>query len=156
MVAFVYEGVLLFGVVMFAAYVYGTLTQHRHALVGRTGLQVFLFVLIGAYFVWFWTHGGQTVATKTWHLRVLDLRGQPLGYARAIARYVLSWVWFAPALLAAYLARPLAPWAAMLLVTVGVAVYAGVARLHPRRQFVHDVLCGTQVVDTRPRPSVQG
>ena len=33
--AFVYEGVLLFGVTMAAGYVYGVLTQQRHALQGK-------------------------------------------------------------------------------------------------------------------------
>ena len=59
--AFVYEGVLLFGVTMAAGYVYATLTQQRHALAGKAGLQAFLFVVLGIYFSWFWSRGGQTV-----------------------------------------------------------------------------------------------
>src|SRR5690606_4324287 len=37
--SFVYEGVLLFGVVMIAGFLFSTLTQQRHALQGRHGLQ---------------------------------------------------------------------------------------------------------------------
>ena len=48
--AFVYEGVLLFGVVMIAGYLYATLTQQRHALQGHSGLQGFLFVVLGDLF----------------------------------------------------------------------------------------------------------
>ena len=72
--SFLYEGVLLFGVVMIAGYLYSSLTQQRHALQGTLGLQLFLFVVLGIYFVWFWSHGGQTVAMKTWHIRVVDRR----------------------------------------------------------------------------------
>jgi hypothetical protein len=54
MACFVYEGVLLFGVVMCAGLVYSSLTQQRHALVGLHGLQVVVFVVLGLYFVWFW------------------------------------------------------------------------------------------------------
>lgn len=151
LMAFTYESVLMFGIVMFGAYVYGTLTQHRHALHGRTGLQIFLFLLMGVYFVWFWTHGGQTVAGKTWHLRLVDMKGQSVSAARASLRYVLSWIWIAPALLASQLAGPLAPIASFALMFVGVVVYAGLARLHPQRQFVHDAICGTRWIDTRPR-----
>ena len=61
---FVYEGVLLFGVLMISGYLFSTLTQQRHALLGRHALQGFLFVVLGIYFVWFWSHGGQTVAMK--------------------------------------------------------------------------------------------
>ena len=53
--AFVYEGVLLFGVLMLAGYVYSGLTQQRHALQGKTGLQAFLFVVLAVYFGWFWS-----------------------------------------------------------------------------------------------------
>ena len=84
-----YEGVLLFGVVMVAGLVYASLTQQRHALVGTPGLQVFLFVVLGLYFVWFWARGGQTVAMKTWHLRVVNTRGpadQPGAGARPLRR----------------------------------------------------------------------
>ncbi|MDP3083167.1 MAG: RDD family protein, partial [Rubrivivax sp.] len=75
---FLYEGVLLFGVVMIAGLVYSTATDQRHALVGLHGLQAFLFIVIGAYFVWFWSRSGQTLAMQTWHIRVLMRDGQPL------------------------------------------------------------------------------
>ncbi|MDH5539716.1 MAG: RDD family protein, partial [Rhizobacter sp.] len=39
MASFIYEGVLLFGVLMIAGYLFSSLTQQRHALVGRHGLQ---------------------------------------------------------------------------------------------------------------------
>jgi uncharacterized RDD family membrane protein YckC len=63
---FVYEGVLLFGVVMVAGLVYGIATGQRHALVGTTGLQVFTFVVLGCYFVFLWSRSGQTLAMQTW------------------------------------------------------------------------------------------
>jgi hypothetical protein len=96
MAAFVYEGVLLFGVVMFAGYLYSSLTQQRHALHGMHGLQAFVFVVLGIYFVWFWSKSGQTVAMKTWHVRLVDKAGQAVTQQRALARYALCWVWFVP------------------------------------------------------------
>ena len=36
---------------------------------------------------------------KTWHVRLLGRDGQPVGIARAWLRYVLSWLWFLPALI---------------------------------------------------------
>ena len=36
--AMAYEGVLLFGVLMVAGWLYSSLTQQRHALQGKTGL----------------------------------------------------------------------------------------------------------------------
>lgn len=151
---FVYEGVLLFGVVMIAGYLYSSLTQQRHALEGRAGLMAFLFVVLAIYFVWFWSHGGQTVAMKAWHVRLVASDGSAVSQPRALARYVLSWVWFLPALATAQFAGLKSSLAVFGLMTVGVLAYAALAWLHPQRQFWHDAVCGTRLVHWNPpRPS---
>jgi len=146
----VYEGVLLFGVVMIAGYLYSSLTQQRHALQGKLGLQVFLFVVLGIYFVWFWSHGGQTLAMKTWHLRVQRADGGALTQGRALLRYVLSWVWFVPALLAVHLSGARSAWISFVSLALGVLAYAGLSGLRRDRQFWHDVACDTRLVTWRP------
>jgi uncharacterized RDD family membrane protein YckC len=148
---FTYEGVLLFGVVMIGGYLFSSLTQQKHALVGRHGLQAFLFLLLGIYFVWFWSRSGQTVAMKAWHIRLVDMNTRPPSQWRCTARYLLSWIWFAPALLFAWAAHTTAAQTFGLLFA-GVLTYALLARLHPRRQFLHDMLCGTQLLTHRPLP----
>jgi uncharacterized RDD family membrane protein YckC len=159
MAAFVYEGVLLFGVVFIAGFVYTTLTQQRHALQGQTGLQAVLFVVLALYFVTFWSRGGQTVAMRAWQLRVVTASGAPVPPRRALARYLLAWLWFAPALLAAHLAGLHSSAAIFTLLLVGVLAYALLALLHPQRQFLHDVVCGTRLVTWRsgdPRRAQSG
>lgn len=148
--AFVYEGVLLFGVLMIAGLAYGLVTQQRHALVGQHGLQLFLFLLLGLYFTWFWTHGGQTVAMKTWHVRLLTREGLAVGPARAWLRYLLAWLWFLPALAVAYLAGLRSGGAVTAMLLAGVAVYALLARFNRRRQFLHDLLSRTELVYAPP------
>lgn len=155
MAAFIYEGVLLFGVVMIFGYLFSSLTQQRHALTGRHGLQAFLFIVLGIYFVWFWSHGGQTVAMKAWHVRLVDQVGRPVTQARALARYLLSWLWFAPALVLLYLAGLHTPGAVFGVLFAGVVAYAVLTRLHPSRQFLHDALCGTRLVLAPPAPRVR-
>jgi uncharacterized RDD family membrane protein YckC len=151
--AFLYEGVLLFGVVVIAALPYSVLTQQRHALQGQTGLQLFIFVVLALYFVTFWTRGGQTVAMRAWHVRLVTAAGEPVTPVRALMRYLLSWLWFAPALLAAHLAGLDNAGAIFTLAFVGVLAYAALAFLHPQRQFLHDALCGTRLVTWRPDPA---
>ena len=146
MACFVYEGVLLFGVVMIAGYLYSSLTQQRHALVGLQGLQAFLFVVLGIYFVWFWSNGGQTVAMKTWQVRLLSKDGRPVGAARAWLRYLLSWLWFVPALAGISLAGLRSGAAISLALLAGVLVYALLSRFNPRRQFLHDLISRTELV----------
>lgn len=154
--AFVYEGMLLFAVGMLATYLYSTLTQQRHALQGQAGLQVFLFVVMAIYFVWFWSRGGQTVAMRAWHLRLVTNDGQAVTQARALLRYLASWIWFAPAWLIAWLADLHRPPHIAGLMTAGVGAYAMLALLHPQRQFWHDALCGTRLTIWRtPAPRAQ-
>ena len=150
--AFVYEGVLLFGVTMITGYLYSSLTQQRHALQGKAGLQAFMFVVLGIYFAWFWSRGGQTVAMKAWNIRLVMADGRPVSQARALVRYVLAWLWFMPALATAYWADLHGPGAITSLLLAGVFTYAALTRLRPDRQFWHDAVCGTRLIDWRPAP----
>jgi uncharacterized RDD family membrane protein YckC len=148
MACWLYEGILLFGVVFLAGYLFSTLSQTRHALDNRHALQGFVFVVFGIYFVWFWAHG-QTLAMKTWNIRLVDANGQRVTQLRALGRYVLSWIWFLPPLVA------VAPFhlsaGEIVVITIGwVAVWALLSRFHPQRQFWHDALAGTRLVTSLP------
>jgi uncharacterized RDD family membrane protein YckC len=152
---FVYESVLLFGVLVIAGLLYSVLTDQRHALAGRTGLLAFLVAVAGVYFVGFWWRHGQTLAMRTWHVRIVDALGQNPSLGRSVARYLLSWLWFLPALLvlSAVDIRGIgSSLIAFVVLAAGVLTYALLARLHPERQFVHDAICGTRLVTSRPAP----
>jgi len=147
MACWLYEGMLLFGVVFIAGYLFSALSQTRHALDNRHGLQAFIFLILGIYFTWFWSRG-QTLAMKTWHIRLVDQAGQAVSQSRALARYLLSWLWFLPPL-GLRLAWDL-PAAEVAVLTLGwVAIWAVLSRFHPERQFWHDAFAGTRLVSTR-------
>ena len=148
MACWVYEGILLFGVVFISGYLFGTLSQTRNAMDNRNALQAFLFVIFGIYFGWFWAKG-QTLAMKTWNLRVVGRDGQAISQARALGRYVLSWVWLIPPLVAA------SPFhlsgAEVAVITLGwIVVWALLSRFQPEGQFWHDVWAGTRLVNSKP------
>ena len=145
MACWFYEGMLLFGVVFIAGYLFGTLSQTRHALDNRHALQAFLFVIFGIYFTWFWAKG-QTLAMKTWGIRVVDSVGRPLSQSRALVRYLLSWLWLLPPL-ATSLSLKAEAGAAMVLIVGWVLVWAILSRFHPLGQFWHDALAGTRLID---------
>lgn len=147
-----YEGVLLFGVVVVVGLIYGVATQQRHALQGTWGLQATLFVILGLYFVGFWSVRGQTLAMQTWHVRLVRRDGSTVSRLRALARYLLAWIWFMPALLALQLSGLQGAGVSFAVITVGVLAYAALARLHPDRQFWHDAVCGTRLATWRPPP----
>lgn len=148
MACWLYEGMLMFGVVFVAGYLFGVLSQTRNAMDNRNALQAFIFVVFGIYFVWLWAKG-QTLAMKTWDITVVDRLGQPITQARALLRYVCSWLWFLPALAAVAPFNLTAP-ESIVIVLGWVAVWAILSRFHPQRQFWHDALAGTRLV-TKPR-----
>jgi len=150
MAAFMYEGVLLFGVVFATSLVFGITMHQDSGMKLRTPLMAVNFLVVGLYFIGLWVRSGQTLAMKTWHLRLLTDRGVPLSPRRALARYLASYVWFLPPLLLAGALKLPSPTAIGGLVVGWVVLYALSARLHPRRQFWHDALCDTAIVDARP------
>ena len=148
MACWLYEGMLMFGVVFLAGYLFSTLSQTRNAMDNRNALQAFLFVVFGIYFVWFWAKG-QTLAMKTWNIRVVDTAGRAISQTRAMARYALSWVWLLPPLVVAAIFS--LPGAEVAVIAIGwVAVWAILALFHPQRQFWHDVMAGTRLVSSVP------
>ena len=147
---FVYEGVLLFGVLMVAGLVYGVATQQRHALTGSGGLQAFLALVLAAYFVYFWSRTGQTLAMLTWHMRLVTAAGGRVTPLRALCRYLLAWLWFLPALAAVQLAGLQGAAATFGALTAGVLGYAASSLLHPDRQYWHDAICQTRLVTWHP------
>ncbi len=94
---------------------------HRLASPFVLWLQVFLSLLV--YFVWFWSHGRQSLAMKTWRIRLLTRDAQALRPAQALLRYLLCW----PCLLAG-----------------GIGIWW--ALIDRDRQFLHDRLAGTRLV----------
>lgn len=142
----VYEAMLLFGVLFIATWLFSTLLQQRHALYLRGALQDWLFVVLGVYFVWLWTHGGQTLAMKTWRIRVVDKQGASLTWARALLRYLLVWMWFLPGLaLARFLEAQ--GWMLVLIPTLNFILWTAAVYLQAERQFPHDWISGTRLIE---------
>ncbi len=150
MAAFLYEGVLVFGVVFATALVFGVLVHQTNAIQHRDGLIATCFLVMAAYFIGLWLRGGQTLAMKTWHLRVTTETGRPLTPRRALTRYLASWVWVLPSLALAKMFAAHSVPGIFAILTGWIVLYALAALLHPRRQFWHDALCGTAIVTARP------
>jgi uncharacterized RDD family membrane protein YckC len=149
MACWLYEGILLFAVVFVAGWLFSTLGQMRDATDARRPLlQAFLFVVFGIYFTWFWAKG-QTLAMKTWNIRVVDRTGHPLTQRRALLRYACSWLWFLPPIAAMAPFKPSGGQTVVVLLG-WVTVWALLSRFHPQRQFWHDALAGTRLVPSMP------
>jgi uncharacterized RDD family membrane protein YckC len=116
-----YEAVLLFAVAFFAAWLFFFASGARDATSGglRSTLQLFIAAVFASYFLWCWLRGGQTLAMKAWHIRVVEITP-----VKALLRLLL----------------------AALLLPTGISI---VWSLFDRdRQFLHDRLAGTRLVNT--------
>ena len=118
--AMLYEAFLIFAVAFFAAWVFFFASGGRDATLGwlRSELQLFVLVVLAAYFLWCWLRGGQTLAMRAWRIRLVDVTP-----AKAIARFVLALVLLPASILWALVDRD--------------------------RQFLHDRLAGTRLIDSR-------
>jgi len=151
MASLVYEILLLFGVSLLPGAVGALLlaiTGHPPGL----ALQLIAFAIFGTYFVWFWSRRGQTLPMQTWHMRLVDAQGAPPSPARAAARYLVGCAWVAPAAALAWV-NGWTGWHLLGAVGIGTLAYALLALLHPQRQFWHDAVCGTRLIDARPPAS---
>jgi len=141
-----YELVVLFGVGLIPAVLSTGITHLLGSgLAQQLVIQLVGFLSFGAYFVWMWRHGGQTLPMQTWRIRLVTAEGQPLSTAQACRRYLLAWLWVAPPMLLAYLAG-WHRWWALGATAAWASLYGAWVWRQPQRQFLHDVLCGTRLV----------
>lgn len=145
MACWLYESLLLFGVVFVGGLVLGSTGVLFGAPLSPSVLQGLLLLVLGVYFAWFWSKG-QTLAMKTWNIQVVDKHGRPLTLIRAFARYAICWVWLLPPLA---LTTPFhLPLAEIAVLTLGwIAVWALLSRFQSQRQFLHDVVAGTRLIN---------
>ena len=89
--ALLYEGLLVLAVLFLGSALFTIVAGSADTLAARAALQILLLLLVGAYFVWCWTRGGQTLPMQAWHLRVVDASdGTPPGVGKAVKRYLLA------------------------------------------------------------------
>ena len=105
--------------------------------------QAYLFLTIGGYFVYFWIRGRRTLAFKTWALRLKSADGSEVTARQAVIRYMATWI--GPALgLAMFMLIGKSGSAWWIL---GVFANFLWAIVDPTKQFLHDRISGTRVVN---------
>ncbi|SFU79185.1 Uncharacterized membrane protein YckC, RDD family [Nitrosomonas eutropha] len=123
MLALAYEFLLLLGVWFIAAFLFHLIFRDTSAEYFRPLFQFYLLCIGGVYFIWFWTHGGQTLAMQTWKLRLVSANGGKVTMQQAMVRYLMA--------------------------VIGIS-FLGFGLLwalfNRDRQFLHDKLAGTRII----------
>lgn len=89
-VSMIYESLLLLAVLFIAGVVFHLVFRDTNSLFFRPAFQLYLLLVAGMYFTWFWTHGGQTLPMQTWKFRVVSVDGRRLNLKQALARYLFA------------------------------------------------------------------
>lgn len=123
-----YEALLLTGVLL-VAFLLPHLALGMGLGITAAGplLLAHVFIVVAAYFLWQWRHGGQTLAMKTWRLRIVGCDDKPPTNAQLLVRHLLSWpsvLFYGAGLFWAFFDRD--------------------------RQFLHDRLAGTRIIFVPP------
>jgi uncharacterized RDD family membrane protein YckC len=142
-----YEGTLLFAVAFIATWLF-QFAAGGAVVTGwqRTALQAYLAAVFAAYFLWCWLRGGQTLAMKTWGIRLIAPGKSRVPARIALVRLALAGIFvgsFCAALVASFVHRN--PWIAFATLAAS-GTGLGWALFDPDRQFLHDRLAGTRLV----------
>ena len=121
----IYESLLVTAVLFVASFVFLLAFRDTGSPFFKPAFQLYLLVVAGAYFSWFWTHGGQTLAMQTWKMRVIQADSMDAGISlrQAVMRYLFA--------------------------LIGIALLGcGIlwALFDRDRQFLHDRLARTRIV----------
>lgn len=120
-----YESFLILAVLMAAGFVYIPIFGNANEPLEKALFQLYLLGVLMIYFLIFWTRGGQTLAMKTWRIRLTDLNGANISLPRGILRFFLA------------------------LFSLGILGLGFLWVLaDSRKQFLHDRLAKTQLIST--------
>ncbi|MCL5059134.1 MAG: RDD family protein [Candidatus Thermoplasmatota archaeon] len=119
----IYESLLVTAVVFVASFLVIPVVGEMRAPWQRHLFQIYILGVLFAYFSAFWLRSGQTLAMKTWRIRLVQQNGDPLTFRQAVPRFFL-------ALIGLLLAGAGFWW----------------ALVDRDRQFLHDRIAGTRLV----------
>ena len=89
--AMLYESLVVFAILL-ATFLFPQVVLSGFGMhLGGKAMWLHVFIVLMAYFVWCWLHGGQTLPMKTWKLKLVDRDGAPLRPLQAILRYMAAW-----------------------------------------------------------------
>ncbi len=148
----VYEAFLLLAVEALSLTIFTLATGARHTPTIDRGAQFVFFLTAAAYFIHFWTSSGFTLAMKTWRIKLVKVGYPKVPVRVAAVRFLCAWGWFLPGLAACYVFQ-LRPDNRYFSVAIGLGMLAWglTAFLDKDRQFLHDRLAGTRLIQL-PKP----
>lgn len=119
----IYDFLLFLAIWFVASLIFIMIVQDTNFAYFKPIYQFYSLSVIGIYFIWFWTHGGQTLAMQTWKMRVVAKDGTALSMKQAITRYIFAVIG---------------------ITSFGIGIIW--ALFDRDQQFLHDRLAGTRII----------
>lgn len=88
--ALAYEALLLFALLLVSSLPFVMIMHEGDGIAARPLFQLYLVAVAAAYFIWQWRRGGQTLAMKTWRIRLVTREGAPLALRHALSRFLFA------------------------------------------------------------------
>jgi uncharacterized RDD family membrane protein YckC len=151
LLAMVYDLLLITAVEFFVNFLFIFITGNRQApLYHDAGIALF-FLVAAAYFLHAWCGSGFTLAMKTWRIKLVKVGHARVPFRTALLRHVLAWGWLLPALFASHVLH-LDHGQTGVALLIGIGAWSLTAFLDRDRQFLHDKLAGTRLIQL-PKPA---
>lgn len=150
LIAMVYEILLALAALFLPFLVFEIATKASHTAMVEHMRQFLAFLILGAYFIHQWTRKGQTLAMQTWRIKLVQPGQAHLPIRTATLRYLLCWLWILPGIVVAYLGD-LSNKHKLYALLASVLLWSLTAFLDKDRQFLHDRIAGTRLVQL-PKP----
>ncbi len=153
LISMVYEAFLFTAVEMFAMLFFVLVTQKldKGNPIFLYGREVFFVLVAGAYFIHSWTGSGHTLAMKTWRIKLVKVGFAAVPVQSAVLRFIYAWGFFLPAISICYAFHLTGKTQVPIALAVNIIAWAMTAFLDKDRQFLHDRLAGTRLIQL-PKP----
>ncbi len=103
--AIIYDVILLSGILIIntamvlglVIFIFGSdFTKAHSPLCGSQCFSIYLSLVCFLFYGWFWTHGGQTLGMRAWHLKLQQTSGQCISWRQAFLRFTIGVTWIVP------------------------------------------------------------
>lgn len=88
--AMIYESLLVTAVLFVASFIIIPVVGEMQTAWQRHLFQLYIVGVLFAYFSAFWLRSGQTLAMKTWRIRLVDRNGGRITFRQALLRFFLA------------------------------------------------------------------
>ncbi|MDQ7072566.1 MAG: RDD family protein [Gammaproteobacteria bacterium] len=91
-----YDMLILFSILFLAALIAVIINDGKAISQGNVFLVIYLVLVSGLFYCWFWTHGGQTIGMRAWKVSLRSDEHTSVSWRQAIVRFTIALISWLP------------------------------------------------------------